>query len=160
MPMIGRHSGINVSERKDVFEHKEFTGADADTSTNSGFYTYYVNYQTGVDVYVRGVRMANTDYTSSNGTDVRIATSAITLNTEDVVQITGYNAPASQILEKSDVNITGGTISNLDRVKAKMFVNANTFSDNLTVGAGENVFLAGPVNFTGQLSINGVLNIL
>ena len=37
MPMIGRHSGINVSERKDVFEHKEFTGADADTSTNSGF---------------------------------------------------------------------------------------------------------------------------
>ena len=111
MPMIGRHSGINVSERKDVFEHKEFTGADADTSTNSGFYTFYVNYQTGVDVYVRGVRMANTDYTSSNGTDVRIATSAITLNTEDVVQITGYNAPASQILEKSDVNITGGTIS-------------------------------------------------
>ena len=159
MPMIGSKV-INVSERKDVFEHKEFTGADADTSTNSGYYTFYVNYQTGVDVFVRGVRMANTDYTSSNGTDVRIATTAITINTEDVIQITGYNAPASQILEKSDVNITGGTISNLDRVKSKMFVNANTFSDNLTVGAGENVFLCGPVDFTGQLSVNGTLNII
>jgi len=120
MPYLGA-SPRNINTRS-VIDHQEYLGSQADTSTNSGYYTFYVNYTPGnVSVVIRGVHMASSDYTATNGTDVRISTSTITLANDDVIEIIGYGIPSSQILERSDVNITGGQAVNLTQVGASSY---------------------------------------
>jgi hypothetical protein len=107
-----------------------------------------VNYTPGnVSVVIRGVHMASSDYTATNGTDVRISTSTITLANDDVIEIIGYGIPSSQILERSDVNITGGQAVNLTQVGASSYKVGNTevidSSGNLISGTlGANVSFA------------------
>lgn len=111
MPYIGS-TPRNVNTRSAI-DHQSYLGSQADTSTNSGYYTFYVNYTPGnVSVVLRGVHMADSDFVATTGTDVRISTSTITLASDDVIEIIGYGVPTSQVLERSDVNITGGQISN------------------------------------------------
>jgi hypothetical protein len=146
MPYLGA-SPRNINTRS-VIDHQEYLGSQADTSTNSGYYTFYVNYTPGnVSVVVRGVHMASSDYTATNGTDVRISTSTITLANDDVIEIIGYGIPSSQILERSDVNITGGQAINLTQVGASSYKVGNTevidSSGNLISGTlGANVSFA------------------
>ena len=146
MPYLGA-SPRNINTRS-VIDHQEYLGSQADTSTNSGYYTFYVNYTPGnVSVVIRGVHMASSDYTATNGTDVRISTSTITLANDDVIEIIGYGIPSSQILERSDVNITGGQAVNLTQVGASSYKVGNTevidSSGNLISGTlGANVSFA------------------
>ena len=146
MPYLGA-SPRNINTRS-VIDHQEYLGSQADTSTNSGYYTFYVNYTPGnVSVVIRGVHMASSDYTATNGTDVRISTSTITLANDDVIEIIGYGIPSSQILERSDVNITGGQAINLTQVGASSYKVGNTevidSSGNLISGTlGANVSFA------------------
>lgn len=146
MPYLGA-SPRNINTRS-VIDHQEYLGSQADTSTNSGYYTFYVNYTPGnVSVVIRGVHMASSDYTATNGTDVRISTSTITLANDDVIEIIGYGIPSSQILERSDVNITGGQAINLTQVGSSSYKVGNTevidSSGNLISGTlGANVSFA------------------
>jgi hypothetical protein len=146
MPYLGA-SPRNINTRS-VIDHQEYLGSQADTSTNSGYYTFYVNYTPGnLSVVIRGVHMASSDYTATNGTDVRISTSTITLANDDVIEIIGYGIPSSQILERSDVNITGGQAVNLTQVGASSYKVGNTevidSSGNLISGTlGSNISFA------------------
>ena len=113
MPYIG--SAIKNINTRSAIDHQQFLGSTADTITNPGYYTFYVNYSPGnVTVIVAGSHISHTDYIATNGTDVRISNSAVTINANDAVEITGYNIPTSQVLERSDVNITGGKISGIE----------------------------------------------
>ena len=111
MPYIG--SAVKSINTRSAIDHQQFLGSTADTITNPGFYTFYVNYSPGnISVFVAGNNISHTDYTANNGTDVRISTGTLTINPTDNVEIIGYNVPTSQVLERTEVNITGGTISN------------------------------------------------
>lgn len=146
---------------RSVIDTKEYLGFHADTSTNSGYYTFYANYTPGhVNVIVRGIVLAETDFIAINGTDIRISTSDVTLNNADVIQIVGYTLPVSNVLERSDVSISGGYAINMDRVESRYYMNKNQYAVDLHIPAGYNAFLAGPMNFTGTLTIDGVLNII
>ena len=150
-----------------LHEHQHFTASQADNVTNAGFYTFTVNYTPGnVQVYVRGIMLASTDFTASNGTDIRIAHSSVTLENNDSVEIIGTKLDSSNILlEQSSVSISGGSIGgetaiNVKNVESDVFFNHDTFTDNLTVSANKNAMIIGPVNFTGDLTINGNLSIV
>ncbi len=111
MPYIG--SAVKSINTRSAVDHQQFLGSSADTITNPGYYTFYVNYSPGnISVFVAGNNISHTDYTANNGTDVRISTGTLTINPTDNVEIIGYNVPTSQVLERTEVNITGGTISN------------------------------------------------
>ena len=158
MPYFG--SNPKTINTRYITDHQEYIGT-GDTSTNSGYYTFYANYTPGqVSVIIRGVHLASSDYLATNGTDIRILQSSITLNADDVIEIIGHTVPASQVLERSDVNITGGQASNLEKVDAKYYMNRDTFTADMHVPAGYNAFFAGPVNFTGTINVEGVLNVI
>ena len=159
MAYIGA-SSRNINTRT-LVDHQYFTGGQADSSTNSGYYTFYVNYTPGnVTVILRGITLGSTDYIATNGTDIRIATADVTLNSDDSIEIIGYSVPASNVLERSDVNITGGQITGVQKTDSRLFMNDNSYTDDLTIPSGKNCFFCGPVNFTGTLDIQGVLNII
>ena len=107
-----------------------------------------------------------TDFTASNGTDIRIAHSSVTLENNDSVEIIGTKLDSSNILlEQSSVSISGGSIGgdtaiNVKNIESDVFFNHDTFTDNLTVSANKNAMIIGPVNFTGNLTINGNLSIV
>lgn len=159
MPYFG--SSPRNTNTRSVIDHQSYLGSQADTSTNSGYYTFYCNYTIGnVSVVLRGVHLADSDYTATNGTDIRIATSSITLNNDDVIEIIGHTVPSSQILERSDVSITGGQAINLEKVDSKFYMNKNEYTANLTIPSGYNAFFCGPLNFTGTINVEGILNII
>lgn len=159
MPVIG--SANKTRATKTTIDHREYLGGHADTVANPGYYTFFLNYSPGnLTVTVRGVNLATTDYIATNGTDVRIDTSALTLNSDDVVELLGFGMPASDILGRSDVNVTGGQAINLERVDAKYYTNRNQYTSDLHVPAGYNAFFAGPINFTGTINVEGVLNVI
>ena len=94
MPYIGS-APLNINNNTFI-DHKEYLGSQADTSTNSGFYTFVANYTPDhVSVIVRGINLAKADYVATNGTDVRIATSALLLQDEDVIEIIGHDTSSS-----------------------------------------------------------------
>ena len=125
MPYIG--SAIQNVNTRSAVDHQQLLGSMADTTIQSGYSTFFVNYSPGnVTVSVAGVQISHANYIATNGTDVRILNSAVTINANDAVEITGFNVPTSQVLERTNVNITGGTISNVD------FIGAN--NTQLTVG--------------------------
>lgn len=157
MPYLG--SSPRTINTRATIDHRSFTGAEEDDGT---YYIWNVNYTPGmVSVVVRGVHMADSDYVATNGTQVKILKSILTLdNANDDIEIVGYTAPVSQVLERSDVNITGGQASNLEKVDSKFYLNKDTFTTDLTVPAGFNCFLCGPVDFTGTVNVEGVMNIL
>jgi len=125
MPYIG--SAIQNVNTRSAVDHQQLLGSMADTTIQSGYSTFFVNYSPGnVTVSVAGVQISHANYIATNGTDVRILNSAVTINANDAVEITGFNVPTSQVLERTNVNITGGTISNVD------FVGAN--NTQLSVG--------------------------
>ena len=125
MPYIG--SAIQNVNTRSAVDHQQLLGSMADTTIQSGYSTFFVNYSPGnVTVSVAGVQISHENYIATNGTDVRILNSAVTINANDAVEITGFNVPTSQVLERTNVNITGGTISNVD------FVGAN--NTQLSVG--------------------------
>ena len=157
MPYLG--SSPRTINTRATIDHRSFTGAEEDDGT---YYIWNVNYTPGmVSVVVRGVHMADSDYVATNGTQVKILKSILTLdNANDDVEIIGYTAPVSQVLERSDVNITGGQASNLEKVDSKFYLNKDTFTTDLTIPAGFNCFLCGPVDFTGTANVEGVMNIL
>lgn len=161
MPVLGAVARPNITSSSTIIDHKEYLGGHADTISNPGYYTFYAHYTPGnVSVIVRGINMASSDYTATSGKDILISTSAITLNSDDTIQIIGYGTSTSSILTRSDMNITGGQAINLEKVDSKMYMNRNEYSANLHVPAGYNAFFAGPMNFTGTLTIDGVLNII
>ena len=142
MPYFG--SSPRNTNTRSVIDHQSYLGSQADTSTNSGYYTFYCNYTIGnVSVILRGVHMADSDYTATNGTDIRISTSSFTINNDDVIEIIGHTVPSSQILERSDVNITGGAISNAvlnnSVLKLKSSGNSIVASDGTTGILSESV---------------------
>jgi len=95
MPYIG--SAVKSINTRSAVDHQQFLGSSADTVTNPGYYTFYVNYSPGnISVFVAGNNISHTDYTANNGTDVRISTSTLTINPADNVEIIGYNIPTSQ----------------------------------------------------------------
>ena len=49
---------------------------------------------------------------------------------------------------------------NVKNIESDVFFNHDTFTDNLTVSANKNAMIIGPVNFTGDLTINGNLSIV
>jgi len=61
-------------------------------------------------------------------------------------------------------NVVEKTTDNLvfvDKIKAKgLLQNPNTFNYVLTVDANTNALMCGPVDFTSNVHINGVLNIV
>jgi hypothetical protein len=141
MPYIG--SAVKSINTRSAVDHQQFLGSSADTVTNPGYYTFYVNYSPGnISVFVAGNNISHTDYTANNGTDVRISTSTLTINPADNVEIIGYNIPTSQVLERSDVNITGGSIRNVE-ISDSNFLGTNNvqFSTGLPVvdSTGNNV---------------------
>jgi large exoprotein involved in heme utilization and adhesion len=159
MAYIG--SAPRATNTRTIIDHKFYTGSQADSSTNSGYYTFYVNYTVGqITVLVRGIAMDHNDFVATNGTDVRISTSLITLANEDTIELIGHIVPSANVLERSDVNITGGRITGVQSTDSRLFMNDNEYTDDLTIASGKNAFFCGPVNFTGTLDIQGVLNIV
>ena len=159
MPFIGASNKTRAT--KTTIDHKYYLGGHADTIANPGYYTFYVHYVPGnITVIVRGIHMAESDFIALSGTDVRIRQSDITLNPDDSIELIGFGMPAADVLERSDVSITGGQAINLEKVDAKYYMNRNEYTADLTVPAGYNAFFAGPINFTGTLNVEGTLNII
>ena len=121
MPFIGAANKTRAT--KTTIDHKYYLGGHADTIANPGYYTFYVHYVPGnITVIVRGIHMAESDYIATNGTDVRINQSDITLNSDDSIELIGFGMPAADILQRSDVSITGGQAINLEKVDAKYYM--------------------------------------
>ena len=151
---------VNPSE---IIDKKEYTISGSTDIVVNGidYYRFYCNYTPGnVSLFVQGALIASSVYIADNGTDVRIQKSTVSLTSTDEIQIIGYNVPTSQILERSDVSITGGNINGVEQVGAKFFMNKNSYTADLTIPSDTNAFFCGPVNFTGTINVNGVLNIL
>ena len=45
------------------------------------------------------------------------------------------------------------------RIEMRSFSNSDTITENITIPINKNAMIIGPVNFTGNLIINGNLNI-
>ena len=146
-----------------LHEHQHFTASQADTVTNAGFYTFTVNYTPGnVQVYVRGILLASTDFTASNGTDIRIAQSSVTLESNDSVEIIGTKLDSSNILlEQSSVSISGGSIGgdtaiNVKNIEADTYFNYPTYNEGITIPSDKNAMMVGPISLP-SLTVNGQL---
>ncbi|MEK9694123.1 MAG: hypothetical protein VW270_00085 [Candidatus Poseidoniales archaeon] len=113
MPFIGNtHKTILPTS---TIDHQKLLGSNADTTTNAGYSTFYVRYSPGnVSVIVNGTYLMADAYVAENGTDVRIATTTLTIAPTDQIEIIGYNLPISNILERTDVHIVGGKIAGID----------------------------------------------
>lgn len=159
MPYLG--SAPRTTNAANLIDHKEYLGANADTATNSGYYTFVASYTPNhVSVIVRGINLATSDFVATNGVDIRIPTSSITLQAEDVIEIIGHTTTTNQVIERSDIHLTGGQAVNMQKVEARYFMNPNTYTADLHIPAANNAFFAGPVNFTGTLNVEGVLNVI
>jgi len=89
----------------------------AGITVSGGNQTMYINYAIdNIDVFVRGVKMAESEVIAVNGTTISIATSVITLVTGDEVTCIGRKFPTSEILSPNGVNITSGVIAGKTRV--------------------------------------------
>jgi len=151
---------VNPSE---IIDQKEYTVSDSsDIIVNTiDYYRFYCNYTPGnVSLFVQGILVASSAYVADNGTDVRIEKATVTLASTAEIQIIGYNVPTSQMLERSDVSITGGNITGVEHVGSNFFMNKNSFAADITIPENTNAFFCGPVDFTGTINVNGVLNIL
>ena len=57
MPYLG--SAPRTTNAANLIDHKEYLGANADTATNSGYYTFVASYTPNhVSVIVRGINLA------------------------------------------------------------------------------------------------------
>ena len=122
-----------------------FTGADSNGLTLS----YTVE---DIDIFLNGVRLDQTDYTATNGTSVVLGSGA---TTSDELVVLAYNTV--QLADTVPAS-TGGEFDG--GIKAKTYQNADSLSEDITVGASNNMLLVGPITLTGTVTVNGTLTVV
>lgn len=149
MPYIGRSSDFGVRTRYNFTAtggETSFTGSDDNGKTltfTDGAYT---------DVYLNGVLLVQgDDYTLGANT----ISGLTALTASDIVEVISYDVftvpdtvPAS----------TGGEF--FGGIEADRYQNADSFSEDFTVGANKNALLVGPVTLTGTVTVNGTLTVV
>jgi hypothetical protein len=114
MGMFG--TNFTALQTNSAVDHRNYVFPSGIT-VSGGNQTMSVNYAIdNIDVFVRGIKMAQSDYTAVNGTTISIAVATLTLLTGDEVTCIGRKFPTSEIMSSSSVNITGGVISGGTRI--------------------------------------------
>jgi hypothetical protein len=114
MGMFG--TNFTALQTNSAVDHRNYVFPSGIT-VSGGNQTMSVNYAIdNIDVFVRGIKMAESDYTAVNGTTISIAVATLTLLTGDEVTCIGRKFPTSEIMSSSSVNITGGVISGGTRI--------------------------------------------
>ena len=114
MGMFG--SSFTALQTSSTIDHRTFVFPSGIT-VSGGNQTMSINYAIdNIDVFVRGIKMAESDYTAVDGTTISIAVATIALLAGDEVTCIGRKFPTSEIMSPNRVNITGGVISGETRV--------------------------------------------
>ena len=137
-----------------------FTGADA----NGAVLTFSGN---DVDVYLNGVHLDSTDFTSSNGNTITLA-SAAALNDELVIRayraftVTDTVSKASGGTFAGEITAPSFQTTNTTVDTAVFRTNDQTVDQNTTIGSTKNALAIGPltIDTSTSITVNGNLTIL
>jgi len=55
---------------------------------------------------------------------------------------------------------TSASLEVSSSIKPSFFINKNEYTSNVVISSTDNAFFCGPINFTGTVEVNGVLNII
>ena len=95
-----------------AIDHQTFVFPNGVT-VSGGNQTMNCNYQVGnVDVFVRGIKMAESEYTADDGTSVSIPVATLSMTAGDEITIIGRKYPTADIMNSGAVNISGGQVNN------------------------------------------------
>ena len=137
---------------------KDFTATtSAQTLTGDGSTTYSINQSVAVPedlaVLRNGVRQKPTTDYSVNGGQIVFTTALASTETCFIVFLSGIlmdqNTPGANSIQPSMMTSFNGVYQNLQ-----------TISATTSVGASDNAFLAGPVTFTGTVTVEGNLTVV
>ena len=137
---------------------KDFTATtSAQSLTGDGSTTYSINQSAAVPedlaVLRNGVRQKPTTDYSVNGGQIVFTTALASTETCFIVFLSGIlmdqNTPGANSIQPSMMTSFNGVYQNLQ-----------TISATTSVGASDNAFLAGPVTFTGTVTIEGNLTVV
>jgi hypothetical protein len=137
---------------------KDFTATtSAQSLTGDGSTTYSINQSAAVPedlaVLRNGVRQKPTTDYSVNGGQIVFTTALASTETCFIVFLSGIlmdqNTPGANSIQPSMMTSFNGVYQNLQ-----------TISATTSVGASDNAFLAGPVTFTGTVTVEGNLTVV
>ena len=137
---------------------KDFTTTTSvQTLTGDGSTTYSINQSAAVPedlaVLRNGVRQKPTTDYSVNGGQIVFTTALASTETCFIVFLSGIlmdqNTPGANSIQPSMMTSFNGVYQNLQ-----------TISATTSVGASDNAFLAGPVTFTGTVTVEGNLTVV
>jgi hypothetical protein len=149
MPYIGRSSDFGVRTRYNFTAsggETSLTGSDDNGKTlafTDGAYT---------DVYLNGVLLVQGDDYSLGANTI---TGLTALSASDVVEVISYDV--FNVVDTVPAS-TGGEF--FGGIEADRYQNADSFSEDFTVGANKNALLVGPVTLTGTVTVNGTLTVV
>ena len=137
---------------------KDFTATtSAQSLTGDGSTTYSINQSAAVPedlaVLRNGVRQKPTTDYSVNGGQIVFTTALASTETCFIVFLSGIlmdqNTPGANSIQPNMMTSFNGVYQNLQ-----------TISATTSVGASDNAFLAGPVTFTGTVTVEGNLTVV
>tara|TARA_R100000988_G_scaffold90849_1_gene54528 strand:+ start:65 stop:505 length:441 start_codon:yes stop_codon:yes gene_type:complete len=137
---------------------KDFTTTTSvQTLTGDGSTTYSINQSAAVPedlaVLRNGVRQKPTTDYSVNGGQIVFTTALASTETCFIIFLSGIlmdqNTPGANSIQPSMMTSFNGVYQNLQ-----------TISATTSVGASDNAFLAGPVTFTGTVTVEGNLTVV
>ena len=137
---------------------KDFTATtSAQSLTGDGSTTYSINQSAAVPedlaVLRNGVRQKPTTDYSVNGGQIVFTTALASTETCFIVFLSGIlmdqNTPGANSIQPSMMTSFNGVYENLQTITA-----------TTSVGASDNAFLAGPVTFTGTVTVEGNLTVV
>ena len=151
MPYIGRSNDFGVRSR--YYYTQGTSGATSISGIDDNGRSLKFVDGGYVDVYLNGVLLvAGVDYNTSTANTISGLTA---LSTSDVVEIVTYDTfnVADTVPASTGGEFDGG-------IKAKTYQNADSLSEDITVGASNNMLLVGPITLTGTVTVNGTLTVV
>ena len=120
-----------------AIDHQTFVFPNGVT-VSGGNQTMNCNYQVGnVDVFVRGIKMAESEFTADDGTSVSIPVATLSMTAGDEITIIGRKYPTADIMNSSAVNISGGQVNNTSITNAKLSNINNSSGEQILTTEGK-----------------------
>ena len=117
-----------------AIDHQTFVFPNGVT-VSGGNQTMNCNYQVGnVDVFVRGIKMAESEFTADDGTSVSIPVATLSMTAGDEITIIGRKYPTADIMNSGAVNISGGQVNNTTLSNAT--ISGSSFAGTATISSG------------------------
>ena len=159
--IISTGAGVTWTSIEDILPQTRTTDTQTATDGQTAFsFTYNVNY---LDVFLNGVKLSNSDFTATNGSDITLSEGAFA---GDKVEFVSYNTAGTgagsvnSLNDLSDVSLGALSSGNILSYNGSGWVNTSTLSgitalDATTTATIESAVAAAPNDFT-SLSISGV----